>query len=243
MSVDVVGGALSGIGSIINAGTGIYNSIQGNKRAKEQFEYQKQLQREIFEREDSAVQRRAADMDKAGISKWLAAGDVASAGQVVGTNLEHKDVEFDLSGIMQLGQMLFNLEKQKAEVGNYNADTALKQQQVNTEIKKALELERLADLHSSQSHKNMKEIDRLDSLIRESEQNIVESQSRTDLNDVKYSELVYNLVLSQLLSIRTNQQYKGTPLQTLARILASKLGQAVSGNNSIIPPKGYRYRR
>ena len=36
------------------------------------FEYQKNLQQQIFGREDSAVQRRVADLQKAGLSKTLA---------------------------------------------------------------------------------------------------------------------------------------------------------------------------
>lgn len=50
------------------------------------FEYEKNLQQQIFGREDSAVQRRVADLQKAGLSKTLAAGDGAGAGSVVSTS-------------------------------------------------------------------------------------------------------------------------------------------------------------
>ena len=39
------------------------------------FEYQKNLQNQIFNREDNAVQRRVHDLQAAGLSKTLAAGD------------------------------------------------------------------------------------------------------------------------------------------------------------------------
>ncbi|QCS36920.1 DNA pilot protein [Tortoise microvirus 26] len=52
---------------------------------RENLDYQKQLQQEMFGREDTAVQRRADDMLKAGLSKTLAAGGGASAGPVVST--------------------------------------------------------------------------------------------------------------------------------------------------------------
>lgn len=50
------------------------------------FEYQKNLQQQLFAREDNAVQRRVADLQKAGLSKTLAAGDGAGAGSVVSTS-------------------------------------------------------------------------------------------------------------------------------------------------------------
>lgn len=46
---------------------------------KNQFEYQKGLNTQLFKREDNAVQRRALDLQAAGLSKTLAAGDSAQA--------------------------------------------------------------------------------------------------------------------------------------------------------------------
>lgn len=52
---------------------------------KEKFEYDKQLQQTIFNREDTAAQRRASDLEAAGLSKTLAAGQGAGAGTAVST--------------------------------------------------------------------------------------------------------------------------------------------------------------
>lgn len=49
------------------------------------LQYQKDLQERIFQREDNSVQRRAADLEAAGLSKTLAAGAGAGAGQVIQT--------------------------------------------------------------------------------------------------------------------------------------------------------------
>lgn len=51
---------------------------------KSQFQYQQDLQNQIFQREDNSVQRRARDMEAAGLSKTLAAGGGAGAGAIVG---------------------------------------------------------------------------------------------------------------------------------------------------------------
>lgn len=53
---------------------------------KEQWEYNKNLQQTMFNREDSSVQRRTADLHKAGLSATLAAGGSASVGPTVSTS-------------------------------------------------------------------------------------------------------------------------------------------------------------
>ena len=65
---DIVTGGVGLAGDAVNIGTGLVNLIGAKKRRKEQFA-----------REDSAVQRRARDMEKAGLSKTLAAGSAAQS--------------------------------------------------------------------------------------------------------------------------------------------------------------------
>ena len=56
---------------------------------QQEFNYAKDIQKQIFEREDNAVQRRVADLEKTGLSKTLAVGTGAGAGSVVSTHLSN----------------------------------------------------------------------------------------------------------------------------------------------------------
>lgn len=74
---------MAGLGALstaLNAGSNIFNMLQGqaDRRRAER------LQQQIFEREDSAIQRRVADAQQAGINPIAALGEAgAGAGQVV----------------------------------------------------------------------------------------------------------------------------------------------------------------
>lgn len=94
------------------------------------FEYQKNLQQQIFGREDNAVQRRAADLQKAGLSKTLAAGDGAGAGSAISTSpfsgsAPHRSPVDLISAGMNMAQGLSDIRKVQAETEN-----ALKQNEV-----------------------------------------------------------------------------------------------------------------
>lgn len=91
---------------------------------KEQYEYSKNLQQEVFAREDNAAQRRASDLQAAGLSKTLASGSGAGAGAVVPTaapqgQAPKKEVNQILAqNAIQLAMLSKELDMRDATIAN-----------------------------------------------------------------------------------------------------------------------------
>lgn len=80
---------IKGVGALYGDLTGKNRALDQNQQnlqfQKEKYEYDKNLQQQIFTREDNATQRRAADLRLAGLSPTLAAGSAAGTGAIVQT--------------------------------------------------------------------------------------------------------------------------------------------------------------
>lgn len=77
--------AAFGIGAGVSGLAGLTQGALNYSMSKKQLKWAKHVQKETWKREDTAAQRRAADLKAAGLSKTLAAGASASSGPVVQT--------------------------------------------------------------------------------------------------------------------------------------------------------------
>lgn len=126
-----VGSALQGIGSIIppitNAVTGVLN--YGNQ--KNALAFSKDQWRQLMEREDTAIQRRKADLKAAGINPILAAGQGASTSAP--TQLDAPQLDLKADGVLEALRAADELKTNAAQRKLFDANA----NKANWEGKKA----------------------------------------------------------------------------------------------------------
>jgi hypothetical protein len=146
------------VGSMISAG-GDYTWNQKNYDLQSKiFRYQKKLQQTIFDREDSAYQRKVKDLQAAGLNKVLAA---SGSGSAAGSPISVKAPQLGKFPKFNLGSMSFpdqmDIMQRKANIDMTNAQAKLINMQkaatrVGMEMKKFdLDLNRLSGVGSNAS--------------------------------------------------------------------------------------------
>lgn len=161
------------LGSIASGLGGLFGNAINANVANQNIEYQKtanaqniafqKAENEITrQREDNAITRAALDMQRAGLSKTLAAGSPASASALTAPQTQAVNNSFKYESALEklnLGNLMLEmaskqkqLEMQKdlndANIANINADTISKQNVNNTFMRKFLSEEAERDAHT-----------------------------------------------------------------------------------------------
>lgn len=217
------------------------------------FDYQKDLNKQVFDREDTAVQRRVKDLEAAGMSKWLAAGQGASStpvstsnGNVGGqsANLQGLDLKGSIMAGINVAQQVQGISNAVANKDNTIADTGLKVAETNTERKEALlkEAERLNKEKDTLLKES--EIKNLDKNTEKQSKEIEEIEKRKNKIDAEIrgierqnATLFYNLEQSMLGGIRTTDQLNGVVNSTKETL--NGLLNSLTGNRGHAGHKGH----
>lgn len=96
----IIDGIIGGFTGLVDTAVNASIASQNLGFQKDTLAYQKDLQKQLFAREDNAVQRRAADLEAAGLSKTLAAGSAAGAGEYVPISTPQNKFHSDLSSVV-----------------------------------------------------------------------------------------------------------------------------------------------
>lgn len=146
--------------------------------AEKQFNYQQELNNLTMRREDNAIQRRAADLSAAGLNPNLAVGQAASSqgyGTAGSTGVVGSNLAARQTAKMDVGALL-DLSMRRAQVNQTEDQSKLLQAQ-------------------------QKYYDALSSKVDAETENV---KGQTDYTANRNQQLLYDLGLSKLVAIRTN---------------------------------------
>lgn len=136
MILDSIIGGIQGLASSVGSGINAFFNYKNYELQRQNYNYQKNLQQQLFSREDNAVQRRAADLKAAGLSPVLAAGSAANAGPVVSVNTPQIGAMPDMS-VPVSAALAAITQKKQIEVTTAQRDLLLMQhEKTKTDIAK-----------------------------------------------------------------------------------------------------------
>lgn len=216
-------------------------NLQNIHFQEKNLEYQKDLQKQIFEREDTAYQRKVNDLIAAGINPAVAAGGSGSAaGAIVNTQAPHNDMRYQAPQI-NFGSLIDTLKSLK-QISNIEEETnvAKKQADYLSSLKKKADSETIK-LGLENDFFSDSQADRLKKIGFETDMLMYQKDMlsrQNELNKIGYNFALGNSVINNFKSsnapllqeLQTNQD-----LLELKKQLSQQNVKKIKFDNSIAP--------
>lgn len=183
-------------------------NLQNIHFQEKNLEYQKDLQQQIFEREDTAYQRKVNDLIAAGINPAVAAnGSGSSAGAIVNTQAPHNDMRYQAPQF-NLGSVIDTLKSLK-QIASIDEQTNVAKQQAEylSSLKKKADAETTKIAFDNDFFTKSQE-DRLKKLSFETDMLMYQKDMMSRQNDL--NKIGYNFALGN--SVMNNFQSSNAPL-------------------------------
>lgn len=208
---------------------------------RENYEYNKDLQQQIFEREDTAYQRKVQDLIKAGINPAVAAGGSGSAaGSIVSTRAPQNNMRYEAPQF-NFGSAIDTLKSLK-QIASIEQQTNVAKQQADylSSLKKKADAE-TTKIGFDNNFFSKSQEDRLKKIRFETDMMMYQKDMLSRQNDL--NKIGYNFALGN--SIMNNFSHSNAPLlqelQTnqdllqLKKQLSQQNVKKIKFDNSIAP--------